>query len=92
VLPALPPGVLVHVHDVFLPYDYPQDMCDRFYSEQYVLAAFLLANPEKYVPVMPNYFVSQDAQLSRILEPLWSDPRMPVVERHGGSFWFTIAG
>ena len=91
-LPALPPGVLVHVHDVFLPYDYPQDMCDRFYSEQYMLAAFLLANPGKYIPVMPNYFVAQDAQLSRILEPLWSDPRMPAVERHGASFWFTIAG
>jgi hypothetical protein len=92
VLPALPPGVLVQVHDVYLPFDYPQDMCDRFYSEQYMLAAFFLANPEKYVPVMPNYFVSQDPQLSRILEPLWTDPRMPVVERHGGSFWFTIAG
>ncbi len=92
VLPALPPGVLVQVHDVYLPYDYPQDMCDRFYSEQYMLAAFLLANPDKYVPVMPNYFVSQDAQLSRMLEPLWADPHMPVVERHGGSFWFTIAG
>ena len=26
ILPALPPGVLVHVHDIFLPWDYPRDM------------------------------------------------------------------
>jgi predicted O-methyltransferase YrrM len=37
ILPALPPGVLVHVHDIFLPYDYPRDAVLRnlwFWSEQ----------------------------------------------------------
>ncbi|MCB0739192.1 MAG: class I SAM-dependent methyltransferase, partial [Bacteroidetes bacterium] len=53
ILPRLKPGVIVHVHDVYLPYDYPQFMCDRAYSEQYGLAAYLLANPEKYRPLMP---------------------------------------
>lgn len=57
VLPRLKPGVIVHIHDVYLPYDYPQFMCDRFYSEQYGLAMYLLANPEKYNTLMPNYFV-----------------------------------
>jgi hypothetical protein len=50
VLPNLPEGVIVHVHDIYLPYDYPQFMCDRFYSEQYGLAAFLLANPHDIIP------------------------------------------
>jgi hypothetical protein len=53
-------GVIVHVHDIYLPYDYPQFMCDRFYSEQYGLAAFLLANPDRFLTIMPNYFVSED--------------------------------
>ena len=25
ILPILKPGVLVHIHDIFLPYDYPSD-------------------------------------------------------------------
>ncbi len=90
VLPLLAPGVLVHVHDVYLPYDYPQEFCDRYYSEQYMLAAFLMANPQKYKTIMPNYFVSEDFELKNILTPLWNQTKMPVVERHGGSFWIQI--
>lgn len=92
VLPYLRPGVIVHIHDVFLPADYPQDMCDRYYSEQYMLAAILLANPEKYRTLMPNFFVSEDPELRRILDPLWTDLRMPAVERHGASYWIEIGG
>jgi hypothetical protein len=90
VLPSLAPGVLVHIHDIYLPYDYPQDMCDRYYSEQYGLAPFILANPSRYKTTMPNYFVSQDNELASILNPLWEHPSMPEVERHGGSYWIEI--
>jgi predicted O-methyltransferase YrrM len=89
-LPNLKPGVIVHVHDIYIPYDYPQFMCDRAYSEQYVLAAFMLANPKRYKPVMPNYFVSEDKELSSILEPIWDHENLSGVERHGGSFWFEV--
>ena len=89
-LPQLKPGVIVHIHDIYLPYDYPQEMCDRFYSEQYGLACFLLANARKYQPVMPNYFVSQDAELSKILQPIWQLPNLQNVEQYGCSFWLTI--
>ena len=34
VLPALPGGVLVHIHDVFLPDDYPNNWAWRGYNEQ----------------------------------------------------------
>lgn len=88
VLPRLKPGVLVHIHDIYLPYDYPQFMCDRFYSEQYPLAMWLLAAPERAKVVMPNYFASQDSALDAILNPLWSRSELQGVERHGGSFWF----
>jgi hypothetical protein len=41
VLPALPVGVMVHVHDVFLPDDYPPDWEWRGYNEQLAVAALI---------------------------------------------------
>jgi hypothetical protein len=65
-------------------------MCDRFYNEQYVLAAFLLANPNKYIPVLPNFFISKDAKLSKIITSIWEYSNLQGVEQHGGSFWLQI--
>jgi len=90
ILPRLKKGVIVHIHDIYLPYDYPQFMCDRAYSEQYGLAMYLLANPEKYKTIFPNYFVSEDKELSSILSPIWDGDSMKNVERHGGSNWIRI--
>jgi predicted O-methyltransferase YrrM len=47
VIPRLAPGVVVHVHDIFLPREYPKAWVvdeRRFWSEQYVLQAFLAFN------------------------------------------------
>jgi hypothetical protein len=47
-LPLLAPGVAVHFHDVFLPWDYPFGyfVYNRmFINEQYLLQAFLAMNP-----------------------------------------------
>lgn len=90
ILPQLKKGVIVHVHDIYLPYDYPQFMCDRFYSEQYGLAMFIMANPEKYKVVLPNYFISEDNELSSLIAPMWQHSNMEKVEKHGGSFWIQI--
>ena len=49
-LPRLAGGVLVGVHDVFLPYDYPAELADRYYSEQYLLAAHLLGGNRAIEP------------------------------------------
>ena len=89
-LPYLKKGVIVHIHDIYLPYDYPQFMCDRFYNEQYVLAPFIIANPEKYKPILPNYFISEDKELSAIIAPIWAHENTKNVEKHGGSFWLQI--
>jgi len=49
VLPILSKGVVIHSHDVFLPYDYPRtwviDQMD-FWTENYILQAFLCLNKE----------------------------------------------
>ena len=41
VLPSLPPGVLVHVHDIFLPDGYPETWTWRGYNEQLGVAALI---------------------------------------------------
>lgn len=41
VLPGLPPAVLVHLHDIFLPDDYPAAWAWRGYNEQLAVAALL---------------------------------------------------
>ena len=49
ILPKLRPGVLVHMHDIFLPFDYPREAVLRnlwFWSEQYLLQAFLSFNTQ----------------------------------------------
>jgi len=47
VLPRLKAGVVIHIHDIFLPADYPRSwVMDNatFWNEQYVLQAFLAFN------------------------------------------------
>lgn len=41
VLPILPVGVYVHIHDIFLPFDYPEAWTWRGYNEQQAVAALL---------------------------------------------------
>ena len=87
VMPYLPDATLVQIHDIYLPDDYPPQWNDRYYNEQYLLATWLLAEGHEYSVALPNYFVALDPALHSILEPLWSDPALAGVERHGGSFW-----
>jgi predicted O-methyltransferase YrrM len=92
VLPALPPGVLVGVHDVFLPEDYPPAWRDWHYSEQYLLAAWLLAESPRVRPVLAAWWASGRPDLARLTEEVWEDPRLERVERRGWGFWFEVDG
>ncbi len=60
VLPGLAPGVVVHVHDVFLPNGYPRTWHRRAYTEQSVLAA-LLAGGERWQVLCPNAWLRRHA-------------------------------
>ncbi len=62
VLPRLKPGVIVHVHDIFLPFDYRRDWVVselRFWTEQYLLQAFLSFNSEFEVLMGNSYLAYQ---------------------------------
>lgn len=87
IMPRLNSGVFVHVHDIYLPFDYPQSVCNRHYSEQYLLACYLLGGAGEMEILLPNYFITKDLELSKVLNPLWEDDRMQGVERTGCSFW-----
>jgi len=58
VLPELPPGVLVGIHDIHLPDDYRPEHTDRLYSEQYLLGCLLLGEPAWLDVVLPCWYVS----------------------------------
>jgi Methyltransferase domain len=47
IIPRLKNGVIVHIHDIFFPYEYPREwVMDRsiFWNEAYILQAFLAFN------------------------------------------------
>jgi len=47
ILPRIRSGVVVHVHDIFIPLEYPKQWvldCRRFWNEQYLLQTFLSFN------------------------------------------------
>jgi len=90
ILPRLRSGVIVHFHDIFLPYDYPPHWGKRYYSEQYLLAVWLLTGSHEMEIMLPNAFISRDPELSRILEPVWKEFRMREVNPQGASFWIRI--
>jgi len=88
VIPNLKPGVFVEIHDVMLPYDYI--WIDTYYSEQYLLAAYLLAEGSKFDIVLPNFFISFDDELKNTLAPIWENKEMKNVPANGCSFWIRI--
>lgn len=93
ILPRLKPGVLIHVHDVFLPYDYPPEWSDRFYNEQYLLACVLLTRDPSYEVQLANTFITYDPELNSLVSRLFDHPAMADAvqygweARTGWSFW-----
>jgi Methyltransferase domain len=80
-------GVLVHVHDVFTPRDYPKEwvLGRRFmWNEQYLLEAFLSYNTEFEVVAAVNWL--KHTHFERLAAAC------PMLEQHPasepGSFWF----
>jgi SAM-dependent methyltransferase len=59
VIPRLPAGVLLHIHDIFLPYEYPYDWVGEQrieLGEQYLVQLMLTGNPRIEV-LWPGYYL-----------------------------------
>jgi hypothetical protein len=91
ILPRLPAGVLVGIHDIFLPDDYPPAYAGNYYSEQYLLAAWLLGGGKGCTITLPNWFVSQDNALRQAAAPLVAPARAAGADLHGNIFWLATA-
>lgn len=84
ILPSLPPGVLVHFHDIFYPFEYPRDWVLNSkgfgWNEAYILRAFLSHNPD-YEIIMFNTFL-EEFHTARFAA------NMPAcLDNRGGSIW-----
>jgi hypothetical protein len=86
-LPWIEPGVRVGIHDVFLPDDYPWWLSSRWYSEQYMLGAWLLGSRGELETVLASHYCATDHALRAYLDALWQRIGLPRLA-YGSTFWF----
>lgn len=84
-LPALPPGVIVHIHDIFLPADYPAYSACRYWSEQYLLAAWLLGGAGGLEILLPGAYLEMQSDVSSRIPCDLRSAASPVTRF--SSFW-----
>jgi methyltransferase family protein len=88
ILPRLTPGVWVHFHDIFLPWEYPREFVvdgRRAWAEQYLLQAFLAFNPSFQVEFPALAVLRAEQELMNTLVPssVLTDAPVP------GAFWIS---
>jgi len=76
-LPRLAPGVVVHLHDVFLPHDYPREWALEGWgwNEQYLVQAFLAFNPAFEVLFSAEWMLLHHEDLVLEAFPGWASYR-----------------
>jgi hypothetical protein len=89
VLPRLAPGVVVHLHDIFLPYEYPRQWLEDYglyWTEQYLVQAFLQCN-SGYEVLAALHALQRDRRdaMAELLSPA-------VADWPGGAFWMRRTG
>jgi len=90
VLPHLPAGVHVHIHDIFLPWEYPESLVHGsrfFWTEQYLLQALLAENARFEVLFAAYFMARKHPELLREIFPEFdSTPNLK------SSFWIRRVG
>lgn len=89
VLPRLKKGVLVGIHDIFLPFDYPESWKGRAYNEQYLLATLLLSNPTYFRTELCNHWIGTRGMHRDILDGIWNIVGPKAKDRAGSAWWGT---
>jgi hypothetical protein len=96
-LPFAESGALVHVHDIYIPYEYPFMYQDRLYTEQYVLRA-LLSHSKRYKIELSTYYLSRTqpgAMHEAFGEEVFGRAIVPPAPGrdtrfYGESIWFSV--
>ncbi len=87
ILPKLPKGVFVHIHDIFFPYDYPEQWLIRdrkAWNEQYFIEAFLAYNSSFEIILANNWLCIDHPE---VINKIWcsnSDSQKKTTHRAGG--------
>lgn len=82
ILPNLSPGVLIHFHDIFWPFDYPESWVKsgRSWNEAYMLHSFLMFNNSYEIVFFSDY-------LHHCMSD-WITNHMPLLKKgRGGNLW-----
>lgn len=85
IIPRLSPGVIIHVHDIFFPFEYPESWVmenQLFWNELYILLAFLAHN-DSFEMLLPNRVLKSSDYIEHFKNAF---PHCPQIK--GGSFWF----
>jgi hypothetical protein len=87
ILSALPDGCVYGIHDINLPYDYFPALIERLYTEQYMLAAYLLGGADGDTVELPTCYLTATGEFDKALP---QDIDFPF--RNGESFWLRRRG
>jgi len=87
ILPQLARGVIAGVHDIFLPDDYPAHWTGRYYSEQYLLACYLLAETRRFDVLLPVHFANAHSLCTAVMP---QPPGSGALMQTGSSFWLQM--
>jgi tetratricopeptide (TPR) repeat protein len=87
ILPRLQPGVIVQIHDIYLPDDYISGHVRRMWNEQYLLAAALLYGADAFEILFPCWFAGQDMDLARRAAGVLKHGPLENLNLYGASFW-----
>lgn len=80
--PRLAPGVIVHIHDIYLPYPYPPEWQKARWNEQTALLGWIVSGA--FVPEFSCHYALRDmsSELARVC------PALPMIGTSGGgSLW-----
>ena len=82
VLPRLESGVIIHFHDIFWPFEYPEEWIreGRAWNEAYLLKAFLQFNASFRILCFNSYLAIHHSDLLKQTLPL-------VLNNAGASLW-----
>jgi hypothetical protein len=96
VLSGLAPGVNVHFHDVFIPYEYPRYLFElgASFNEQYLVQALLTGNQDWEITLaLAALFRERRAELVAELPSLAQEvPGMPGLSYVPAAFWIRRRG
>jgi hypothetical protein len=93
ILPRLASGVIVGIHDIFWPSDYPDIWITRYYNEQYLLAAYMLAQKEEFPLIFGCNWMANNyqANVSQNFTTLFNENLLLANKTATGEcLWFSI--